>query len=113
MTIDNLIEELYALVSDGYYSGAEVTYKGHAITGIQSIVHETPEEVELAWELTDEVDMYEEKPEMPKKPIDWEQRRFDLVKQMVANNWNAEQALDYADYTIEQYRKRNKKEDKQ
>ena len=57
--------------------------------------------------------MYEEKPEMQKKPIGWEQRRFDLVKQMVANNWNAEQALDYADYTIEQYRKRNKKEDKQ
>jgi hypothetical protein len=54
MTIDSLIHELYALVSDGYYSGAEITYKGHAINGIKSIIHETPEEAELIWELTDE-----------------------------------------------------------
>lgn len=112
MTIDSLIHELYALVSDGYYSGAEITYKGHAITGIKSIIHETPEEAELTWELTDEVDMYEDT-EKPKKAIDWEQRRFALVKDAIANGWDVEEALADADKTIAMYKKKYEKEEKQ
>jgi hypothetical protein len=109
MTIDSLIHELYALVSDGYYSGAEITYKGHAITGIKSIVHKTPEEAEYAWELTDEVDMYEDT-EKPKKAIDWEQRRFALVKDAIANGWDAEEALADAEKNHHSVQKEIRKE---
>ncbi len=106
MTIGSLIQKLYNLVADGYYTGAEITYKGHAITGIKSIVHETPEEAELAWELTDERFGKDEDTEKPKKPIDWEQRRFDLVKDAIANGWDVEEALADADKTIAMYRKK-------